>query len=136
MGHFRGSGLKSMILFTVVVHLVVLIGSSAPFIWKEIRGADTSGMDEEQRIDSAVREATKALREIAEDHNLSPQDISSRFAGGGPRAAKTEEPEPPADQAEPPEPQAEPGGEESQYQKNLETEADGPTMPAMEDDIF
>ena len=40
MEPFQSRGLKSIIVFTVAVHAVVLIGTSIPFLWKSVAGGD------------------------------------------------------------------------------------------------
>jgi NhaP-type Na+/H+ or K+/H+ antiporter len=36
MEHFQGRSLKSIILFTVVVHAIVLLGTSVPWLWRDL----------------------------------------------------------------------------------------------------
>lgn len=132
MEAFRGRSLGSIILFTVVVHLVLLVGTSVPFLYKSVMGADTSGMSEEERIESAVKEATASLREIAEEHGLKPQDLSSQFAGGKPRTPKAPRPETtnPSGSgvvAEPEEPK-------TVIEQELNKVEAGPSVPTVEDE--
>ncbi len=42
MKHFQGSSLKSIIIFTLIVHVVLLAGSSFPYIYKTFVGDDAS----------------------------------------------------------------------------------------------
>lgn len=145
MSAFRGRGLATILLFTLVVHVVVLGGSSVPFLWRSIFGEDTSELGEAERIKAAVEEATPVLREIAEKHGLNPQQLSSQFAGGGSRAAKVAESSSaesaaqPAGAAEPLEssPQ-EPEKPKSALEKELDVKLEGPKQPSLEDekDIF
>ena len=72
MQHFRGRSLKFIILFTIVVHVVVIGGTSIPFILRSLTGPNTEAMSEEQRIELAVKEATSALRAIAENYDIRP----------------------------------------------------------------
>ena len=88
MEAFRGRSLGSIIVFTVVVHAILLLGTSVPFIYKTVLGADSSALSEEERVEIAVKEATASLREIAEEHGLKPQDLSNQFTAGKPRAPK------------------------------------------------
>jgi len=136
MAHFKGKGVASIVVFTVVVHAVVLIGSSVPFLVGSVLGADSSKLSEDERVKNAVEDATSALREIAEKHGLNPQDISSQFAGGGSRTVKAATPEPGTDTTPPPE---EPEREKSDYEKTLDVKTNGPAIPSFEDeedDIF
>lgn len=135
IAHFKGKGIASMVVFTVVVHAVVLIGSSVPFLVESVLGADHSKLSEEARVKSAVEDVTAALRKIAEKHGLNPQDISSQFAGGGSRMAKPDA-LPETGGVEPP--PKEPEREKSDYEKTLEVKTNGPAMPTFEDedDIF
>ena len=88
MEHFQGRSLKSIIVFTVVVHAVVLLGTSVPFLWRTFVGADTSKLSEEERVEARGAGGHRSLREIAEEHGLKPQDLSSQFAGGAPKRAQ------------------------------------------------
>ena len=87
---FKGRSLTSIVVFTVVVHALVLIGSSVPFLLENVLGEDNSQLTEEQRVQLAAKKATSALREIAEEYDIKPQDLSSQMAGGTRRPAQTE----------------------------------------------
>lgn len=132
MESFKGASMKSIVIFTVVVHVVVLLATSGSYFFKS--GADTSKLSEEERMKLAVGEATTSLREIAEKHGLKAQDLSSRFTDGAPKAPKAE-PEPtaaPGDTAT-----AEPGKPESAIEKEIKKVAPGPEVPSVEDvDLF
>jgi hypothetical protein len=136
MAQFKGKGVVPILIFTLVVHFVLIIGSSVPYLAKSVFGADKSKLSEEERLKSAVEDATAALREIADDHGLNPQDISSQFGGGGSRTAKASaSKEPVADEKKPAgDTKKDPEREKSEYEKKLETKADGPKMPGFEDD--
>lgn len=137
MESFRGRSLKSIIVFTIFIHAVLLLGTSVPFLMRSVMGEDTSEMSEQERIDKAVREATASLRDIADEHGLNPEDISGRFAGGAtrrPAAAPTPpaagtggEPATPVAEAKPDEPK-------SAIEKELDVKAEGPALPAVEDE--
>ena len=133
MKHFQGSSLKSIIIFTLIVHAVLLAGSSFPYLYKTIVGKDASEMSEKERTEAAMRDATAALREIAEEHGLKPQDLSSQLAGGAPKAPKA-----PKDDAttKKPESDSNTNSEEpkSAIEKELDKKATGPTVPKPEDD--
>ena len=137
MEDFRGRSLKTIIVFTIAIHAVLLLGTSVPFLVKSVMGKDTSAMSEEERMEQAVKEATESLREIADQHGLNPRDISSQFAGGAPRppGPATGTPKDPAPTPTPsPDPTAEPGDPKSTVEKELDVKADGPKVPTPEDD--
>lgn len=139
MEQFKGRGLKPILMFTLVVHVVVILGSSIPFFVRKAFARDSSKRTEAERVESAVEDATAALRKIAKKHGLNPQDISDQFSGAKrarPDAGgETPETEPvPGD-----EPEAVPERGKSAYETNLESKAEGPAMPTFKeekDDIF
>jgi hypothetical protein len=132
---FKGRGLKPIIFFTLLVHAVVLLGSSVPFLLSRFGNGDTTGMSEEERVQAAVKEATASLRKIAEEHGVPPQDLSNSLAG---KAAGTPTPAAPAD--EPPSPGPAPTGdpepepEKSAIEKELEKTEEGPAVPPIPED--
>lgn len=139
---FRGRSFKSIILFTLIVHVVVIGGSSVPYILKSASGKSDSKLTEQERTEIAAREATSALRDIAAKHGLKPQDLSTRIAGGAAPAAAPKEDTPPSAE----EPVA-PAPEEAEKPKTaieeqLEVKEDGPKVPtvpieeATDDDLF
>ncbi len=138
---FRGRSFKSIILFTIIVHLVIVFGSSVPYLMKSLGAKSGSKLSEAERTEIAAREATSALRDIAVKHGLKPQDLSNRIAGGAaPAAAKEKTPVPTADAAAPA-----PGETEkpkTAIEEQLEVKEDGPTVPpvpaeeATDDDLF
>lgn len=146
MKHFRGRGLKSIIMFTLVVHVVVLGGSSVPFLWKSVFGPDTAAMDKEERLEHAMRKATASMRDIAKEYDLRPQEISDQFGtggattGGARKAAATEgseaSGESEATESATESADSEPDKPKSAMEKKLEETKEGPEMPAMNDDIF
>lgn len=150
LASFRGRSFKSVILFTVIAHAVVIGGTSVPYLMKTLTGKSASKLSETERIEIAAREATDALRDIATKHGLKPQDLSTRIAGGAaPKAPTKEESEKPANPEEPatpettqPEETGEPEKPKSAIEKELEVKEEGPKVPtipveeATEDDLF
>lgn len=141
MDFFRGPGLMKMIVVTVIFHIVVVVVSSLPYLKKTVFGADTSNLTKEEKIEQAVSDATSALRKIAAEHGLNPQDISDQFAAGGSRTAKQVAPvaeERKDTGTESPTAEAVPEKPKSAIEKQLETSVHGPQMPAApaKDDIF
>jgi len=138
---FRGRSFKSIILFTVIVHVVVIGGTSVPYFIKSASGKSDSKLTEKERTEIAAREATTALRDIATKHGLKPQDLSSRIAGGAPSAAPKEEAPAPAEDpaTTPPEETDKP---KTAIEEELDVKEDGPTVPpvpteeATDDDLF
>jgi flagellar biosynthesis/type III secretory pathway M-ring protein FliF/YscJ len=132
MESFRGRSLKSIILFTIVIHAVLLLGTSVSFLMKAVTGKDTSELSEQERMELAMKEATDSLREIAEEHGLNVQDISNNFADGSSKASTKPEPKTPDS------PESENGaGEpdpESTIKKDLKIKKDGPEVPKVVDD--
>lgn len=137
---FRGSSMKNIILFTVLVHVVVLIGTSVPYIWKSVAGGDSSKLSEKERMEIAAREATSSLREIASKHGVKPEDLSSNFAGktSVTPATETPKPESPANVESEKAPEAA-EAPQSAIEKELDVKEAGPKLPAIEqekEDLF
>ena len=133
MKHFQGSSLKTIIIFTLIVHAVLLAATSAPYLYKTIVGENTSKMSEEDRIDAAMREATTALREIAEEYELKPQDLSSQLAGGAPKASKAPKTDGDSKGTQD-DPGTDPEKPKSAIEEEINKKATGPTLPKPEDD--
>lgn len=144
---FRGRSFKSIILFTVIAHLVVVGGSSVPYFMKSLAGKSDSKLSEEERTDLATREATALIREIATKHGIKPQDLSNRLAGGSaPKAAAAEETKTPAaPESTAPESTGETGEADkpkSAIEEQLEVKEQGPDVPdikieeATDEDLF
>jgi hypothetical protein len=139
LANFNGRSLKSMIIFTVVAHAVLLIPTSGSYIWNLIAGKDSSKLSESERIELAFQETQSAMRRIAEEHGIKPQDLGSRFAA--PAAAPKQEPkaeaksEPGADTTADPTNTPPPAPEEpkSTIEKELKKAEPGPAVPADED---
>lgn len=136
MKTFEGRSLKSVIIFTVVVHAALLFGTSVPYLFRTFTGADTSAMSEEERLSTAAKEATAAIREIAERYDLKPQELGSRFADGTPKDAATPATgegttateAPPADETNEP---------DSVIEQEIQKVEEGPELPPVEDeDLF
>ena len=141
MGIFKGPGIMKMIIVTLIVHVVVMVGSSVPFLMRSVFGEDTSQMTKDERIDLAVADATAAIRKIAKEQDLSPQDISDQFASGKSSSPKKPAAAPKATpKVEDQNSDALPDKPKSEIEKMLEIKADGPDAPPVdlddEDDIF
>lgn len=141
---FRGSSLKSIIVFTIIVHVVILLATSAPYLMKTFAGSDTSKLGEQERLDIAAQEATSAIREIAVKHGISPEDLGNRFAPRTAISAAKETTPKPADktpESSPPEGTAptETPKPDSTIEKEIKVKQDGPTLPGIDtekEDLF
>ncbi len=67
---FKGRTLKSIIVFTIVVHALILIGTSIPAIVGHFTSEDLSGMDEGERLAAATAKAKVALESINDDETF------------------------------------------------------------------
>ena len=137
--HFEGRSLKSILTFTILIHAVVLLGTSIPFLMETVTGKDLTGLSEEERIEKAVREATSSLRDIAEKNGLKAQDLSSQFEKGKrgkDKAPKVDSPKKNgADQVS----GSGDGKEKGLIEKELDVIKPGPAKPALsdpEEDLF
>ena len=137
MESFKGRGLKTIILFTVVIHAVLLLGTSIPFLKKAVTGKDTSELNEQERMELAMKEATDSLRDIAEEHGLNVQDISNNFSdkksSGVAQAPEVKTPKSPGETR-----QGETSDPKSDIEKDLKIKKDGPEIPKVdeEEDLF
>lgn len=144
---FRGRSFKSILVFTLIVHVVLIGGTSVPYMIKSIAGKAAANLSEQERTELAATEVTAAMREIATKHGIKPQDLSSRIAGGAsPAAPKEVEPapakEPVAPETATPEVTPEPEKPKSAIEEQLEVKEEGPKVPtipveeATEEDLF
>lgn len=144
METFQGSSVKSIILFTIIVHLVVVVGTSIPYFLKSGADKSSAALGEKERMEMAADEATKSLSEIAAKHGLKPQDLSTRLAGGAAPAAPAPAPAPaPADEKKTPAPEAAPEAAPapapSDIEEKLQEKKAGPQVPPVEqteEDLF
>jgi len=144
MSDFRGKGIFGIFIFTFLVHAVVLLGSSVPWMMETLFSSVDDKASEEERIKEAVREATGSLRDIAEKYGIHPEELSSQFT----KKDKTsqsgkqtqEEAEPSTLKTTTPVTSTEPEEPKSAIQKELEVKATGPALPAVpndtEEDLF
>lgn len=136
MKTFEGRSLKSIVVFTVFVHAILLVATSVPFLLGSVFGqTEVKEESEEVRLTSAVKEAQVAIREIADQYGLKPQDLSSQFADGAPKAPEADPKGDPAVSEEAPATEDE--GTKSEIEKELEKVEEGPELPPVEDeDLF
>ncbi|MBI1337217.1 MAG: hypothetical protein GC164_09680 [Phycisphaera sp.] len=151
LNDFHGKPLFRVILFTVVVHVLFIGVFSVGYIKEQVFGSSTASMNREQKLDSAVKEGTAALREIAQRYDLNPEDLSGQF-GGRTQSISTPDtsntPSNPQDAATPPDTGStqqaapeQPTTEQptSEIEKTLQHKEPGPEVPKLpsdEDDLF
>lgn len=133
MESFRGRSLKSIILFTVVIHAVLLLGTSVPFLIKAITGKDTEELSEQERMKLAMKDAKSSLEEIAEEYGLNARDLSQGFNEGRPTTSKK------PDDGAPKPTEAKEGAPteqelDSPLKEEIRVKKDGPTLPKVGDD--
>ena len=143
MSDFRVRPIFGLIAVALLAHVLLIGVFSLGYLRTKLLGDNTASMTKEQRIDSAVREATSALREIAERHNMNPQEFSSRFGdkstrGVKPGTATTSQPANPAITVT-----GEPNASDepnSPIERALDKKEVGPQLPPMkpdeDDDLF
>jgi membrane-bound lytic murein transglycosylase B len=137
MQAFRGRGLKSMLVFTLAVHAVFILTTSLPGIVKNLTSGGAGGdLTAEERAELANKEATASLREIAQRHGITPQDLSARFAPTTAARPATE----PTPETAPTPTEPTPEAPKSAIEQQLETTAEGPTTPPIpnndDEDLF
>ncbi len=138
MDDFRGRPILTILVFTVVIHVVIVMVSSLPYLRIQVLGGDNSTLSEEERLGLAVKEATTSLGGIAKKYDVKPQDLSGRFASGAkaPTSTTPVKPVDPATGVKPTTPE-EPG---SAIEKKVNEKAVGPEQPELlpeeEDGLF
>jgi len=147
LANFNGKSLKSMVIFTIVVHVALLLATSGPYIWRTVAGADKSKLSETERMELAVKETQSAMRRIAEENGIKPQDLGSHFSSptGAPKGTPAATPNA---ETKPAKPETEiktgsdvssetspsaPEKPESTIEKELKEAKPGPAMPTDED---
>ena len=145
MSDFRSKGLLRIIIFTFVIHGVVLLGSSVPWMYDSLFSSVDENASEEERIKEAVREATGSLKDIAEKYGIHPEELSSQFSkkdkkGSAPVTSQertTGSTSGNTDQSQSKDDEDKP---KSSIQKELEIKATGPELPSIpkekEEDLF
>ena len=143
LSDFRGKSVASIVIFTVVIHAIVLFGTSAPYLMKTFLKGESSKLTEEQKIENAKRDATASLRKIAKKHGINPQDLSDQLGGGTKATTKSSAPQKgkPKSTETPAAPKtSEPEKPKSAIEKELDKKAKGPVLPKVpndtEEDLF
>jgi hypothetical protein len=90
---FRARPFVAIGLLTLILHVVILGGSSFGFIQEEFL-SEHEELPEEERERLALDDATLAIKEISEKYNLKPDQITGMFSSGGSRGDKLADKEP------------------------------------------
>ena len=153
LGNFKGPGLLAILAVAILVHVVVIAGTSIPFLKRSLLGEHATALTKEQRMEKAMTEVTAAVQKIASANGLNPQEITDKLAPppatAVPADTKSEKPAPvvaaaaspaaavPAP-AQEPAALAKPEKQESKIEADLKKTAAGPKTPGVGDkeDIF
>lgn len=145
MRDFRGGGLMRFAILALVVHAIVILATSIPWLRETFMGSATAGMTEEEKLEAAVNEATAKISAIAKEHGVSPLELGARFGGNGKKStpeSKTpaDKPKAPAPGTTPPAPAAtDPPAGQTPPAATPPTPAPpvppGPSLPAVDDNV-
>ncbi len=145
MRDFRGGGLMRFAILALVVHAIVILATSIPWLRETFMGSATAGMTEEEKLEAAVREATSKISAIAKEHGVSPLELGARFGGNG--KSSTSASKAPADKPKAPAPGTTPAAPAATETPAGQTPpADtpptaappvppGPSLPAVDDNV-
>ena len=145
MSDFRSKGLLRIIIFTFVIHGVVLLGSSVPWMYDSLFSSVDENASEEERIKEAVREATGSLKDIAEKYGIHPEELSSQFSKkdkkGSARVTSQERTNSSiSGNADQPQSKDEENKPKSSIEREIGIKAKGPELPSIpkekEEDLF
>ncbi|MGB0766599.1 MAG: hypothetical protein ACPGYV_02685 [Phycisphaeraceae bacterium] len=139
MSDFRGQSLVKIVVFTIALHVVALAALSPGYLKTQIFGEspepepEVAGLSDEELMNEAEQAGTDALRKIADQYGVSVRELKAQLASDAPAADPPPSVEGDADSPVAEEPQ-------SQIERDLQVEADGPAVPDLsieeEDDIF
>ena len=151
MNHFQGLSLKKIVIFTILVHFVVILVTSIPFLLGTFKDLNED-KSEEERTELAIKEANETLAKIAKSYDIQTAQLRSKMAGGSrpaPKPADDENPEPTGSgdgtgSSEPTgsgEPDTAGEGEirgDSEIEQTLKQKLPPPTLPPVDntDDLF
>ena len=145
MSDFRSKGLLRIIIFTFVIHGVVLLGSSVPWMYDSLFSSVDENASEEERIKEAVREATGSLKDIAEKYGIHPEELSSQFSKKDKKSsapATSQERTNSSNSGKADQSQSKDEGDKpkSSIEKEIEIKEKGPELPSIpkekEEDLF
>ena len=143
MNHFQGHSLKKIVIFTILVHFVVILVTSIPFLLGKFKDPN-EGLSEEQRTQNAIKEANETIAKIAKDHGLQTAQLRSKMSGGrrpSPKPADKPKPDQPAPNEGEGDGTTPPEGEirgDSDIEQKLQQKLPPPTLPDVNntDDLF
>lgn len=87
LSDFKGSSVSKIVVFTVILHVIILGGSSIPWLISEFV-QNPIELEKGEREKLALTDATMAIKDIAEKYGLEPADITNKFSKSGSRADK------------------------------------------------
>lgn len=87
MTDFKPKGIIIIAIFTIIVHVLLLGGTSINFLMDKFI-TKPKELPEEKRKSLALDAATRAINEIAEKYDLTSSDVTSQFSDTGSRADK------------------------------------------------
>lgn len=73
---FKGSSLKRIIIFTVVIHVVLVVGTSIFYLWNVLTVGDVKDLPEEKRMEMAIAEVNRHIRRTADQYDILPKVLS------------------------------------------------------------
>lgn len=148
MRDFRGGGLMRFAILALVVHAIVILATSIPWLRETFIGSATAGMTEEEKLEAAVNEATAKISAIAKEHGVSPLELGARFGGNGkkstaesktpadkPKAPASGTPPPAPATPEPPAGQSPPAETPTTAPAPAPAVPPGPSLPAVDDNV-
>jgi len=91
MNDFKGRGVSGIFLFTVIIHALLLVGSSLPYIQSTYFDSNPAEIEESKRKEMAFDDATTIVDEIAEKYDMQASDITDRFSKSGSRSDKVKD---------------------------------------------
>lgn len=135
MSDFRGHSLVKILIFTVVVHVVLLAVFSPGYIKTQVFGEsedepteEVAELTDEQKLEKAQKDGKAALREVANKYGLTVKQLNEQLAS---EKAATPAVDPAATDS---------GESDSQIERDLTVEIDGPDEPDLsaddEEDLF
>ena len=151
MSDFRGRPILTIVVFTILIHAVVIGGFSFAYLKDTVFGKDTSGLSEQERLNQAYKEATQELPKIAEKYNVSAQALTDRLSNGDgvvevDASGVESKSSSPKNATQPTEDQSLPSTDSSNPKSAIEAELEkqesGPAIPdlpdglPLEDDLF
>jgi hypothetical protein len=128
MSSFKGRSVKSIVVFTIIAHVIIVFGTSVPYFIGLVGAKKVSEANEEERMKMAVKEATASLRAIAEQHGLNAKDVTDQFAANKPKDSEAS-PKEPEKKQEPVATEPTPVKPKSEIEKELDVKENGPDLP-------